>query len=78
MTLVATTMGYLSIGSIRSTPSICNCTLLCIVSGPHKKIPVGIFTTPPASPFVLPAAVAALMAFWIADVFVATPSPTAL
>ena len=45
--------------------------LLLNVSGPERNVPPGISTVPP------PAALAALIAFWMAVVLVAIPSPTA-
>src|SRR5258706_15937524 len=51
--------------------SICRLRLLFMVNGPHKNVPGGISTVP------IPDAAAALMAFWMAVVFVVTPSPTA-
>jgi hypothetical protein len=69
-------LGQLPKGSIISVAplSICRFTLLLIASGPHKygDPAAGISTIPPAE-----LVAAALIAFWIAVVFVLTPSPTA-
>ena len=69
-------LGQLPKGSIISVAplSICRFTLLLIPSGPHKygDPAAGISTIPPAE-----LVAAALMAFWIAVVFVLMPSPTA-
>src|ERR1700722_15766377 len=49
-----------------------------MVNGPQRKTPAGISTVPPADTLVMPPRAAAPMEFWMASVFVVTPSPTAL
>src|SRR5262249_34250224 len=68
-----TVPGYWSIGSISNVApaSIWRFRLFASVNGPLRKMPAGISTVP------IPPELAELIAFWMAVVLVATPSPTA-
>ncbi len=70
----ATFVGKLPNGSIRNKAPLASwrLSLLPSVIGPQRKMPAGTTMVPP------PAVVQALMAFWMAVVFVVMPSPTAL